>query len=336
MLKRVGCIVAIPILFACPGFEQNAATSTHSRIFPPGEGQVVGFDVQSTSSEPILIRSQNVQAQRYRAGLALHFATIEFTRNASFERPEIEAEDFRVRIYSTGANGLEEIGASDEQKIDANLTATSPQKTIRDVRIELDKVGQQCDSDCVIQLEVPYYRNVQEGAALGGLLKSKVSSGLATSKTIPMQLRLRQGRAETYREASPEEAAAAAVVKACARLISEQEASEVLGESVIFRASSTRDCELAPAHGGEGMSAAWSISVDTAGFEQSSRAPEAIPILTVGERGYKQRGNPKLFILQRGRVLELTVNDARPAEQRQDDQKSRKQLSIARKIAARM
>src|SRR5437867_7688151 len=162
-------VVLIAILIGCTGPERHGST-TESRIFPPGQGNVVRFDLQSEENSPIYILSKNVQAQRDGSAVVVNFDEIDFSREAKEQR-DIQLRKLIVRAYRVLGEHHEAIGSSEEKELrDLKLTASHVVAHTESVQLKVPNAATECEDGCLLSIVVDYAAVTAQKSMFGGLL----------------------------------------------------------------------------------------------------------------------------------------------------------------------
>lgn len=282
-----------------------------SRIFPPGDGRVVQFDLAARANEPLMISSKNVQAQRRGNNLLVNFDQIDFARSPQASARELVLNDFTVRVSRRQSDGtLQQLAQADEGLLDNHaLTAEQPGKSLRGIQVEIKDTGTACNLGCVIALAANY--GAAAAASLAGMT-APPPPGRTSAESTAVQIKLETGEvtslgAPAAVASQPAPRREPRVKTGCLLWATEAEASEALGQPTRYRDAGATPCMLEPA-GGSGITLQFVIDQDVSGFYQQTAAPLAEMLGGVGDRAVWNPGERLLTVIKDKRRLAITVS----------------------------
>jgi hypothetical protein len=325
--------ILVLMLCACDvRIEKSASPAKieRSRIFPPGQGKVVHFDLLPRTDAPVLISSKDVEAQRDGRDLVVNFDTIDFARNAS-RGTDLEVNKLEIKIYKP--NGLQSRAESEKYDVHSRkLTAAEPLAHASRVQLKIRDAGAECEEGCLLAASVGYYSSFSSSEALGGLMKTELKTGSST-ESERAEIRLKEGRAATR-------AAAKNAPSETCSLLSEAEATQLLGQKTIFRneVPTAGYCRLGPdPYGSYPLGMLWidyKIDHDTASYKEFVERPDAEVVAGLGDRAVWNEG--ALLVVLGNKRLILQIRDSKVPSVLTPADLQKKAIAVARKIVAKL
>lgn len=260
-MARVLFALALAVLLSACKFETSVDSAQKSRIWPPGDGKLVRFNVEPKADGPVLISSKDVQAQLRGGMTVINFAAIAFELSPQRQEP-IELDEFIVQVFQpTGDGGLKLLKESEDQDLgDQELTREKPRITTPELNLEMSGVLTPCEQGCVVTIKVDYFVAVAEKKVLG--MRASFKSG-SSAESVPVFMRLGTGTAQRWPpaeepgakdKAAPEVSRSPstrqAILGGCAWL-TEAEVSAAVGRPMMYHnvVSGSNHCTLKPESG---------------------------------------------------------------------------------------
>jgi hypothetical protein len=279
-LRKAGVLVAVLIGCAAP---ERHGSATESRIFPPGQGNVVHFDLQSAENSPIYILSKNVQAQRDGSAVVVNFEEIDFSREPREQR-DIQLRKLVVRAYRVLGERHEPLGSSDEKELrDLKLTAGHAVAHAESVQLKLPNAATECDTDCLLTVVVDYSAVNAQKSMLGGLFHAEVSQ-ISSAESAPVRIDLGSGMAgsaQTLAAGTDDDALTA--VCAPRSQFGPKAASRALGVAMKFYEPQNRDCTMVPVDPAIPFFSMWVIE-DAGSFDSTLQNYPGSEAMQIGDR----------------------------------------------------
>lgn len=311
---------------ACSPAEKSTTDRPfESRIFPPGDGKVVQFDLVAQPDAVIQVSSKDVQAQRDGTDLVVHFLRVDFALSPRSGKPETELHDVTVRVYKRRPDGgLELLGEADDHSLgDRKLTSSKPRTSVRSVRLKANRVGDQCDQGCVVAVSAGSKDGFSsESAGVEIQLASGQVNLAATNVTDKVDT------APTNRATRQQQ------VGGCVWL-TEAQVSELIGQKMKYHQPipGSNHCTLVPAIG-QAVPVFFSVSDDTGTFYQLTTNPGA-EMLGMGDRSVWLPRAASLYVVEGKKMVSVRIGEegSPPADKRDARTKAE---AIARAILTKL
>lgn len=201
-MARVVLVLFFAVLFsACKMENATVDSKQESRIWPPGTGKLVRFDIEPKADAPVLISSKDVQAQ-LGSQTMINVGTLSFELGPERQEP-LELDQFRVQVFEPGADGrLKLLEESNNQDLaDHKLTLENPRFTTPELDFEISQILTPCEKGCVVNIVVDYFNAPAAEKSVLGMSASLKSGSSAESAAV--LIALSAGTAEPWPRPDP-------------------------------------------------------------------------------------------------------------------------------------
>jgi hypothetical protein len=282
------------------------------RISPPGEGNVVHFDLEPKTDAPILISSSDVQAQRNGDSLVVNFNRLVMSFNPQakirYAKPtglsvQVGSRLVAGRIPSPLVSRLRSAGLFGVDK-------DQPRREVGPFQIDVPRAGALCDSGCVLGVVINY-DDVRPATSI-----SRASTIPGSAESAPVSINMVTGMVAKAVDTAPPTALLPAPepVRLSCSLLSAEDASRAVGQPLRLSGAEPGSCTFNLA-GDSGLIVKISTDAETGSFYQLTAATGA-EMVDLGDRAVWLPSGT-LHVIDKRRRLTVQMEGANPNRYRQ-------------------
>lgn len=299
--------MAAVLVLGALGCSKEPASGKEIRISPPGEGNVVHFDLEPKADAPILISSADVQAQRSGDSLVVNFNRLVMSFNPQakirYAKPtgvsvQVGSRLVAGRIPSPLNSRLRSAGLFGVDK-------DQPRREVGPFQVDVPRAGPLCDSGCVLAVIINY-DDVRPATSI-----SPASTIPGSAQTAPVSINVVSGSVAKAVDTAPPTATARVPepVRLSCSLISPAEASRAVGQPLRLSGAEAGSCTFNLASD-SGLIVKISTDGETGSFYQLTAATGA-EMVDLGDRAvWLPTGT--LHVIDKRRRLTVQMEAANP------------------------